>query len=272
MTKEIAVKNITDEVLVRVQNMENNKQLELPDNYSVSNALKSAYLILRETQTKDKKPVLEACTRESICNSLLEMVTQGLNPIKNQCYFIAYGNKLQVQRSYLGTIAITKRLEDVKDVKGFAIYKDDNLELGFDIATGKQIVKKYEPSTSRNQADLVGALALIYGEKEVLHVEYMSMKQIRNAWEQGAMNGNSSAHKKFPDQMAIKTVINRACKFYANTSGDEYASNIFNNPNAEIEREDAEVLEATENNAIEEFAGEEIIEAETVEENVEAPF
>ena len=64
MTKEIAVKNITDEVLVRVQKMEQNKELELPSNYSVSNALKSAYLILRETQTRDKRPVLEACTKE----------------------------------------------------------------------------------------------------------------------------------------------------------------------------------------------------------------
>ena len=48
----------------------------------------------------------------------------------------------------------------------------------------------------------------------------MNMEQIRNAWNQGTMKGNSPAHKNFPDQMAIKTVINRVCKKYVNAADD----------------------------------------------------
>lgn len=274
MTKEIAVKNITDEVLVRVQKMEQNKELELPSNYSVSNALKSAYLILRETQTRDKRPVLEACTKESICNSLLEMAVQGLNPVKNQCYFIAYGDKLQLQRSYMGTIAITKRLDDVEDVKGFAIYKDDKLEFGFDIATGKQTIKNYEPSLNRDPNNLIGAMALVYGKDKILHLEYMTIEQIKSAWSQGATGGNSPAHKKFPDQMAIKTVINRACKYYANTSDDDFVSSMLEKS---IEAVDEEVAETIEINAAKEDFDEGVVEVnpetgEIIEEDVKAPF
>lgn len=235
-------KNITDNVLNRINKMQNEGSLEIPANYSPSNALKSAYLKLLETKTGKEggyKPVLQACTPESISNSLLEMVVQGLNPMKNQGYFIPYGNKLTFTRSYLGTIAITKRLPGVKDVKGYAVYKDDEFETEFDLMSGSLKVKKYTPNVkSRNPKDLIGAFALIIGEEDILHMEYMDMDQIRAAWNMGAMKGNSGAHKQFPDQMAIRTVINRACKMYANTSDDsDIFANLLNKTSTEVETE-----------------------------------
>ena len=50
------------------------------------------------------------------------------------------------------------------------------------------------------------------------------MQQIKDSWNQGAMKGNSPAHKLFPDQMAEKTVINRACKLIIRTSDDAILS------------------------------------------------
>lgn len=263
MSNELAKqeKTIVDSVQKRIAEMQNSGSIELPNNYSVSNALKSAYLILQETQTKDKKPVLQACTQESIANSLLDMATQGLNPGKNQCYFIAYGNKLTLIRSYLGTIALTKRIKGVKDVKGYAIYKDDVMKLGFDVMTGKQKILEFNPGLNRNAKDIVGAFALILGDNEILHTEYMSIDQIHNAWNQGSMKGNSGAHKNFPDQMAIKTVINRACKYYVSTSDD--SDKIAEFMNKSVEDTDRELEEEKK-----EFANKEVIEVEEVPENV----
>ena len=48
----------------------------------------------------------------------------------------------------------------------------------------------------------------------------MNMEQIRQAWKQGATKGESPAHKNFPDQMAIKTVIGRALKIKIGSSDD----------------------------------------------------
>lgn len=255
----IQEKNITDNVLNRINNMQSEGSLQVPDNYSPENALKSAYLKLLEVKTKKGDPVLQACTQESIANSLLEMVVQGLNPMKNQGYFIPYGNQLTFTRSYLGTIAITKRLPGVEDVKGYALYKDDIFETEFDLFSGSLKVKKYTPNIkNRNPKDLIGAFALIIGEEDILHMEYMDMDQIRAAWNMGAMKGNSGAHKQFPDQMAIRTVINRACKMYANTSDDsDIFANLLNKTSAEAEAE----IEENANKEVLDFP-EEVIEGE----------
>lgn len=255
-------KTIVDSVQKRIAEMQNSGSIELPNNYSVGNALKSAYLILQETQTSGKKPVLQACTQESIANSLLDMATQGLNPSKDQCYFIAYGNKLTMSRSYLGTIALTKRIKGVKDVKGYAVYKDDKFELGFDILTGKQKILEFCPGLNRDSKNLIGAFALILGDNEILHTEYMDINQIHNAWNQGSMKGNSGAHKNFPDQMAIKTVINRACKYYVSTSDDsdkiaEFMSKSIEDTDRELEEDKKE------------FANKEVIEIEEIPENTD---
>lgn len=264
MSNELAKqeKTIVDSVQKRIAEMQNSGSIELPNNYSIGNALKSAYLILQETQTRDKKPVLQACTQESIANSLLDMATQGLNPSKEQCYFIAYGNKLTMSRSYLGTIALTKRINGVKDVKGYAVYKGDKFELGFDILTGKQKILEFCPGLNRDSKNLIGAFALILGDNEILHTEYMDINQIHKAWEQGSMKGNSGAHKNFADQMAIKTVINRACKYYVSTSDDsdkiaEFMSKSIENTDRELEEEKKE------------FANKEVVEIEDIPENVD---
>ena len=255
-------KTIVDSVQKRIAEMQNSGSIELPNNYSVSNALKSAYLILQETQTRDKKPVLQVCTQESIANSLLDMATQGLNPSKDQCYFIAYGNKLTMSRSYLGTIALTKRINGVKDVKGYAVYKDDKFELGFDILTGRQKILEFCPGLNRDSKNLIGAFALILGDNEILHTEYMDINQIHNAWNQGSMKGNSGAHKNFPDQMAIKTVINRACKYYVSTSDD--SDKIAEFMNKSVEDTDRELEEDKK-----EFANKEVVEIEEIPENID---
>lgn len=263
MTKknQVAVqeKNVTDKVLNSINRMQLEGSLKIPANYSPENALKSAYLTLREQRTRDNKPVLQACTNESIANALLEMVTQGLNPAKNQCYFIPYGDKLNFQRSYLGTVAITKRMPGVVDVKAYPIYKDDVFETEFDFMTGKLNIKEYKPNIANvSKKDLIGAFAIIIGEKEPLHVEVMTMDQVRQAWKQGATKGNSPAHRDFPDEMAKKTVINRACKMYANTSDDsDIFANLLNKTSTEVEAE----IEENANKEVLDFP-EEVIEGE----------
>ena len=57
-------------------------RLNLPANYSVGNAITSAWLILQNTFDKEKRPVLTSCTKESVANALLDMAIMGLNPAK----------------------------------------------------------------------------------------------------------------------------------------------------------------------------------------------
>lgn len=214
-------KNISDNVLNRVKELEKEGALQFPANYSYSNALKSAWLMLQETVDREKKPVLQTCSQVSIANSLLNMVIQGLSPAKKQCYFIAYGGQLQLSRSYMGTVAVTKRLKGVKDVKAYCIYEGDEFETEYNVDTATIRITKFNPKFENIDMNKVkGAFAVVLGENGPIHTEIMNINQIKKAWNQGAAKGNSGAHNNFTDEMAKKTVINRACKMFANTSDD----------------------------------------------------
>lgn len=236
---KVTQKYLTTDVLQSIMTKGANGEIQFPPNYSVQNAVTSAALMLNDMKDKNNKPILEVCTKDSIASAVLDMVVQGLNPMKNQGYFIPYGNKLSFQRSYLGTIAITKRIPGVMDVKGYPLYKNDVFKLKLDLTTGGQMIEEFTPASEHKESELIGAFAIIIGHKGILHVEKMDMDQIKKSWNQGQMKGQSPAHKNFPDQMAIKTVINRACKMYADTADDTgYVSQLFNRvTDKEVEEE-----------------------------------
>lgn len=236
----IQEKNITEEVLARVQDLNKKGDLVIPQGYSAENALKSAYLILSETLDRDKKPVLQSCSKASIANALLDMVIQGLSPAKKQCYFIPYGGKLQLSRSYLGTVAATKRLKGVKNVVANIIYEGDEFAYELNLDTGLKKITKHEQSFENiDPSKIKGAYAIIVMEDEQNYVEVMNIGQIKKSWNQGAAKGNSGAHTNFADEMAKKTVINRACKTFVNTSDDsDILVGAFNNADKEYDEKD----------------------------------
>ena len=218
----LAVKpeNIADQVLVKIQNLTAAGMLNLPKEYSAENALKGAFIILQETKDKNGKPALEVCTKESIALALYGMVVKGLNPIKKQCYFIPYGNKLTCPESYFGNIMLARRF-GMADIAANVIYEGDKFLYKVDEKTGRKIM--IEHTTSVENIDLnkiKGAYAIYTMQDGKQNMEVMNWKQIQQAWQQGYAKGNSPAHKNFPDQMAEKSVINRACKIIINGSDD----------------------------------------------------
>lgn len=198
-----------------------------PSNYSVKNAMQSAFLMLREAENKDHKPLLEVCTQESVVQSLMQMATQGLNPVKKQCYFVAYGNKCQLVPSYFGTLAILNRVKNLKyQPVANVVRKGDVFEYGYDMDTMEMVIRKHETSLENIDNPVIAAYAVIVTDRERV-VEIMSRQQLENAWAQGqswksAKKGGyeSATHKNFPEEMAKKTVLNRAAKKLINATDD----------------------------------------------------
>lgn len=214
-------KNISDNILNRVMKLESENGLQFPKNYSYANALKSAWLVLQNTVDKNKVSVLKSCNKESIANSLLDMVIQGLTPAKKQCYFVAYGNHLTLMRSYMGTVAVTKRLAGINDVFANVVYKGDTFEYKIDPQTGlKEIIKHDQSFGNIDVKNITGAYAIVLRGNQPSFVEIMTIDQIKKAWAMGTGYGKSSTHTDFAEEMAKKTVINRACKMFFNTSDD----------------------------------------------------
>jgi recombination protein RecT len=214
--------NAVNQVLAKVNDFSNNGNLQLPPRYSAENALRSAWLVIQQTVNLDKRPALDVCTKESIANALFDMVLKGLSPAKKQCYFIVYGNKLQMQQSYFGTISIAKRVAGVKDAVGVPVYEKDVFKYTIDIKTGIKTVTEHQQDFENiDPAKIKGAYAIITYEDGSVEYEIMTWNQIWQSWQMGATKGNSPAHKNFPDQMACRTVINRALKIPVNTSNDD---------------------------------------------------
>lgn len=216
--------NISEQVLSRIEQFQKDGSMILPKNYSVENHMKSAWLALQEVEDKEHHKALQICTKESIANSLLDMVLQGLSVSKNQGYFIVYGNKLVFKRSYFGTIALAKRAGGmVSEPVANVIYEGDDFLYEIDPKTAKvAIVKHSQKLENIDNSKIKGAYALVTLADGTTQVTIMSMQQIRAAWGQGATKGNSPAHKNFAEEMAKKTVIGRACKAIINSSDDAW--------------------------------------------------
>lgn len=216
--------NISEQVLSRIEQFQKDGSMILPKNYSVENHMKSAWLALQEVEDKEHHKALQICTKESIANSLLDMVLQGLSVSKNQGYFIVYGNKLVFKRSYFGTIALAKRAGGiVSEPVANVIYDGDDFQYEIDPKTAKvSIIKHSQKLENIDNSKIKGAYALVTLADGTTQVTIMSMQQIRAAWGQGATKGNSPAHKNFAEEMAKKTVIGRACKAIINSSDDAW--------------------------------------------------
>lgn len=259
-TISIQEKNITDKVLSRITELEGAGDITMPANYNYSNALKSAYLILSETVDKEKKPVLQSYSQASIINTLLDMIIQGLNPAKKQCYFIAFGGKLKLRKSYLGNIAATKRLKGVKNIFANVIYEGDEFSYELDLETGlKKITKHDQKFENIDTNKIKGAYAVVVMEDNLNYVEIMNINQIKNSWNQGEVKEQTNAHKNFTYEMAKEIVINRACKNFVCTSDDSdlliESMNRTNEytPEDDIESTHDEVKEEIRSNANEEI-------------------
>lgn len=201
--------------------------LTFPSDYNPTNALMSAYLIMKETTDKNGKCILESCSQNSIANSLMDMATLGLNAGKKQGYFIAYGGKCQFQKSYFGNITLAKR-NGLRKISAEIIYEGDTFK--YHIEDGVKVIDMHEQDFMNIDVDKIkGAYAVGIMSDGSKIVEVMNIAQLKKAWNQrmgGLKEDVSSTHAKFRDQMAKKTVINRLCKLIGNTSTDGNISEI----------------------------------------------
>ena len=215
-------KDITDSVVSRINELQEVGAVTLPKSYAVGNELKMAWFVLQEVVDKDKKPALQVCSKSSIANALLKMAIQGLSVWRKQGDLIVYGNRLSFEREYHGDIALALRTGTVIAVpEAEVIYENDIFK--YRIVNGKKEVIEHSQELENIDINKIkGAYAVVPLKDGEFHTEIMTIQQIKQAWMQGAMKGQSPAHKNFTDQMAKKTVISRALKLYISSSDDEY--------------------------------------------------
>lgn len=231
--------------------------IRFPVGYVPENAIKSAMYTLSKVEDKDgqnmlKKAVMNAHTYASVVNAVNDMLIQGLDTGKKQAYFIAYGDEIQLQRSYFGTVTTLKRLPEIKNVVAYDYYTDNVPEFEFDIMTNKVKIKNWS-GPDHISDELAGAFSVIELENGTFEISNMNITEIHKSWSQSknwgttvwlnskeeiekakadgqnvtvykngkakyTIDGPNEVQKKFPGEMAKRTVLNRASKLYINTS------------------------------------------------------
>lgn len=277
-------KEVVDVVEHKIREFQSKNELDIPSGYSPSNAMKSAWLILQEVRDRNNKLAIEVCTQASIANALLNMVVQGLNPAKKQCYFIVYGDQLVMQRSYFGAMHVAKTVcTDIEDIYYDVVYSDDVFE--YEKSRGRTIITKHSQKLGNISANkLVAAYCTILYKDGTENSTIMTLEECKQSWKKskmGAVNAGGeinekSTHGQFTADMMMRTVVNKACKPIINSSSDssimiarkldstvhqiaveeevrENANSVFidigDDGSAEVDTETGEVIEPTEQQA-----------------------
>ena len=241
----------TQQIMDRVTGWQETGEVVLPKGYHVGNAIKLAWLYLQTVENLQHQKAIDYCTKDSICNALLNMVINGEYPQKH-CYFIMYGNRLEWQERYLGKLMRAKRDTEIGKVNAQVIYEGDEFVYTIDENGEKQLVKHVPNLANIDNTKILAAYAVVINKDGTRHIEVMTRTQIQKAWEQGAMKGKSGAHTNFTDQMCMKTVIQRACKIALDSTadpGDDDEPNHYDEATAE--REAAQGRQAIDAEAVE---------------------
>lgn len=215
--KEVALRTSEGFVAVANEFIKNHGEVVLPPNYDVNDAVKALYLQTLQTVDKQKRPVLEVCSRTSIEQVVQTYVSKGLNIAKKQCYLVAYGNTLTLQESYFGKQKEAKAYAKIR-INSNVIYKGEEVTIEQRIDGTKVI--HHKPDFSKFDIDnIVGAYAVAVREDGTVDdSEIMTKKEIDRSWAKSMTGG--TVHKEFPVEMSRKTVIGRLSKKYINTSDD----------------------------------------------------
>jgi recombination protein RecT len=234
-TTTLMEKTVVDIVSEKVKAFMDAGRIDLPKDYSVDNALKTAYLALNDVKDKDGNNVMVdgrltgVVTTASVANAVLDMVIQGLNPAKDQCYFLVYGKSLACFRSYFGSMAVAEMVNPaIKDWGYNVVYQGDKFSYG--IHNGKASVIEHEQKLENiDKTKIIAAYAMALDkEGNPIKSEIMTIEQIHQSWKQSPLKpfdaqGNlkpDSNHAKFPADMALRTVINKVGKFLIKASSD----------------------------------------------------
>lgn len=215
----LVVNNPFIDGLVQVLKDKEEHGLTFPADYSPMNAMTGAYLTLKDMTDKNGKPILEVCTKASISNALMSMATQGLDPQKNQCYFIQYKDKLQLHVSYFGNMLRARRC-GATHFDAQVIYEKDTFK--YEIKNGRKVILEHRQDFKNiDTKGIVGAYCIVTFGDGTMYAEIMSIDEIKKAWSQGfGYKEGSGTHAKFGERMARKSVISRACRSIFQTYGD----------------------------------------------------
>lgn len=212
-------------VQTEAREIEKTGGIVFPPNYCVENAVRAAWFKLNqpiESGQNKGKTLVEICTPESVKESILHMLSLGLNPAKDQCYFMPYGRRCACQISYFGTMHLTLEMAGVLEINAQVVRAGDDFEIS--IENGVEKVLKHRPTLKSLDGEIIAAYCILTFPARTV-TKILTIAQIQKRWAKSPLYKKDQkwgTHYEFPEEMAKRTIINYACKPYLKSSSDKH--------------------------------------------------
>lgn len=155
-------------------------------------------------------PELAQMNRAQVLAGLLKGSYMSLDYMQGEAYLIPYGNTVQFQVSYKGSVKFVKRyaIRPIKDIYAKVVREGDSFEEK--IIDGQATID-FKPIPFSN-ADIVGVFAVVQYTDGGMEYETMSTEEVNSVRNNYSKASNSKAWKNSWSEMGKKTVLRRLCK------------------------------------------------------------
>lgn len=171
--------------------------------------------------------------KQSVFNAVTNIAAIGisLNPAKRQAYLVPRDGKICLDISYMGLMDLAMATGSIKWAKAEIVYQQDSFALNsFD----KPPTHTYSPF-SRDRGEVSGVYVVVKTADGDYLTDCMSRDEIDSIMNrsQSAKSGKSSPWKTDYNEMAKKTVVKRAYKYWPKTDRLDQAIHHLNTDSGE---------------------------------------
>jgi len=163
-----------------------------------------------------RTPQLLNCTPGSVLKAVMESASLGLEPTGGtlgQAYLIPYRNKgtyeAQLIIGYRGLIALARRSGEIRSVEAHIIRHGDE----YDLEYGLTPKLTHRPNLSGDAGEMVAVYCVAHFKDGGNHLEVMTRAEVE-AIRKRSRAGNGGPWQSDYDEMARKTVVRRAAKYW----------------------------------------------------------
>ena len=175
--------------------------------------------------------------RQSVANAVTNIAAIGisLNPAKKQAYLVPRDGKICLDISYIGLMDLAMATGCIKWAQAELVYHSDSFTLnGFD----KPPTHSYNPF-AKDRGEIIGVYVVVKTDSGDYLTETMSIDEVNairdrsSAWKAYVERQKSCPWVTDPGEMAKKTCVKRAYKFWPKTERLEQAIHHLNTDGGE---------------------------------------
>lgn len=193
---------------------------------------REAEFAIQTIAANDYSTKLALNNRQSVVNAVTNIAAIGisLNPAKKQAYLVPRDGKICLDISYIGLMDLAMNTGAIRWAQSELVYSTDSFALnGFD----KPPTHSYNPF-AKDRGDVIGVYVVVKTADGDYLTETMSMDEVNairdrsSAWKAYVEKGKSCPWVTDPGEMAKKTCVKRAYKFWPKTDRLEEAIHYLN--------------------------------------------